>query len=319
MCHQCGFESEYPNPLKAHLKFHCNVLGTGVTLVHDRNCLEGATNITSPEQKKILYPEDRQQQSYSNASYDKREFPYNNCSEIPRIFIPKFCDPQTSIVKPHTQEFNSVKCEVTYGLSEFCYPCSVKTTVLVKSRLTQNNTRPSNKITYHQGASPVCCTPNSSLNCSSNDMRQLPCLSLSNSMNNERYQSSCMSPSNGRDDEQIDVLHRSFLALSSKRGHLCLYCGKFYSRKYGLKIHLRTHTGYKPLKCKICSRPFGDPSNLNKHVRLHAEGDTPYKCKHCGKVLVRKRDLTRHIKSRHQDSYWFSTLFGLFLTLFALE
>ncbi|RXG55656.1 PR domain zinc finger protein 13 [Armadillidium vulgare] len=57
-----------------------------------------------------------------------------------------------------------------------------------------------------------------------------------------------------------------------KGGHLCLYCGKVYSRKYGLKIHIRTHTGYKPLKCRICFRPFGDPSNLNKHVRLHAQG-----------------------------------------------
>ncbi|XP_046753828.1 histone-lysine N-methyltransferase MECOM-like [Diprion similis] len=88
----------------------------------------------------------------------------------------------------------------------------------------------------------------------------------------------------------------------SKQGHLCIYCGKVYSRKYGLKIHIRTHTGYKPLKCKYCLRPFGDPSNLNKHVRLHAEGDTPYKCELCGKVLVRRRDLERHIRSRHQDA-----------------
>ncbi|KAJ9584407.1 hypothetical protein L9F63_021245, partial [Diploptera punctata] len=85
----------------------------------------------------------------------------------------------------------------------------------------------------------------------------------------------------------------------SKQGHLCIYCGKIYSRKYGLKIHIRTHTGYKPLKCKFCMRPFGDPSNLNKHVRLHAEGDTPYRCNLCGKILVRRRDLERHIKSRH--------------------
>ena len=85
----------------------------------------------------------------------------------------------------------------------------------------------------------------------------------------------------------------------NKRGHLCIYCGKLYSRKYGLKIHLRTHTGYKPLKCKVCLRPFGDPSNLNKHIRLHAEGDTPYRCEYCGKVLVRRRDLDRHIRSRH--------------------
>ncbi|XP_012245452.2 PR domain zinc finger protein 13 [Bombus impatiens] len=93
----------------------------------------------------------------------------------------------------------------------------------------------------------------------------------------------------------------------SKQGHLCIYCGKVYSRKYGLKIHIRTHTGYKPLKCKYCLRPFGDPSNLNKHVRLHSEGETPYRCDLCGKVLVRRRDLERHLKSRHQENIIDST------------
>lgn len=68
-----------------------------------------------------------------------------------------------------------------------------------------------------------------------------------------------------------------------------------------LSIH-RTHTGYKPLKCKYCLRPFGDPSNLNKHIRLHADGETPYRCELCGKVLVRRRDLERHLKSRHQEN-----------------
>ncbi|RUS74799.1 hypothetical protein EGW08_017428 [Elysia chlorotica] len=101
------------------------------------------------------------------------------------------------------------------------------------------------------------------------------------------------------DKEPLDLLPQAYFANKSKKGHLCIYCGKVYSRKYGLKIHMRTHNGYKPLKCKICSRPFGDPSNLNKHVRLHAQGETPYRCDYCGKVLVRRRDLDRHIKSRH--------------------
>ncbi|ENN71550.1 hypothetical protein YQE_11778, partial [Dendroctonus ponderosae] len=103
------------------------------------------------------------------------------------------------------------------------------------------------------------------------------------------------------DDARIECLVSSLG--KAKQGHICLYCGKCYSRKYGLKIHIRTHTGYKPLRCKFCDRPFGDPSNLNKHVRLHAEGNTPYKipsrCDLCGKILVRRRDLERHLKSRH--------------------
>lgn len=84
-------------------------------------------------------------------------------------------------------------------------------------------------------------------------------------------------------------------------GHLCIYCGKVYSRKYGLKIHIRTHTGFKPLKCPYCSRPFGDPSNLNKHVRLHVQGNTIYRCPvaECDKILVRRRDLQRHMQTQH--------------------
>ncbi|KAK9870633.1 hypothetical protein WA026_008195 [Henosepilachna vigintioctopunctata] len=105
------------------------------------------------------------------------------------------------------------------------------------------------------------------------------------------------SPTMKDDEAQIESLVSSLG--KTKQGHLCVYCGKCYSRKYGLKIHIRTHTGYKPLECKYCKRPFGDPSNLNKHVRLHAEGNTPYRCDLCGKVLVRRRDLERHLKSRH--------------------
>lgn len=106
---------------------------------------------------------------------------------------------------------------------------------------------------------------------------------------------------------------------ASKQGHLCIYCGKVYSRKYGLKIHIRTHTGFKPLKCKFCLRPFGDPSNLNKHVRLHLQSTQSnaasmsdvdinvdddveamgFQCQLCHKTLARARDLQRHMETRH--------------------
>lgn len=86
---------------------------------------------------------------------------------------------------------------------------------------------------------------------------------------------------------------------TSKTGHLCIYCGKVYSRKYGLKIHIRTHTGFKPLKCKFCLRPFGDPSNLNKHLRLHEQNESSHQCHLCHKVVSRRRDLQRHMETKH--------------------
>jgi len=89
----------------------------------------------------------------------------------------------------------------------------------------------------------------------------------------------CLTPEKTTDTSDPQAQLESIVSNMGKarNGHMCLYCGKLYSRKYGLKIHIRTHTGYKPLRCRICHRPFGDPSNLNKHIRLHSDGNTPYR------------------------------------------
>jgi hypothetical protein len=79
-------------------------------------------------------------------------------------------------------------------------------------------------------------------------------------------------------------------------------------------------SGFKPLKCKYCFRPFGDPSNLNKHIRLHTQGNdhhhnqhhhhnphsnsstenqAAYRCHICNKSLLKRRDLLRHMQLSH--------------------
>ncbi|CAN0148530.1 unnamed protein product [Lampetra planeri] len=104
-----------------------------------------------------------------------------------------------------------------------------------------------------------------------------------------------------------------------RAGHPCPICGKLYTRRYGLRIHVRTHTGHKPLRCAVCQRRFGDPSNLNKHVRLHGgrghvapsrprpppsprprgAADPSHRCHVCGVTTKRRRDLARHVRARH--------------------
>ena len=86
------------------------------------------------------------------------------------------------------------------------------------------------------------------------------------------------------------------------QGFRCDYCGKEYCRKYVLKIHMRTHTGFKPLQCKVCDKSFSDPSNMKKHVKLHEAEDSGHECAHCGRSFVRYRGLLSHLKSKHPQT-----------------
>ncbi|XP_029449329.1 GDNF-inducible zinc finger protein 1-like [Rhinatrema bivittatum] len=53
----------------------------------------------------------------------------------------------------------------------------------------------------------------------------------------------------------------------------CPFCGKVISSKCGLTVHIRTHTGEKPYKCKHCPANFAQRSTYNTHIRkIHESG-----------------------------------------------
>ena len=71
-------------------------------------------------------------------------------------------------------------------------------------------------------------------------------------------------------------------------------CSKKYCSNIRLNVHIRTHTGEKPYKCKIYLKSFNENGNLKAHMSRH-EIEKKFKCKFCDKSYKSNGHLKEHI------------------------
>ncbi|XP_075160933.1 uncharacterized protein LOC142233788 [Haematobia irritans] len=83
----------------------------------------------------------------------------------------------------------------------------------------------------------------------------------------------------------------------------CNVCGKKTARKASLIIHMRQHTGEKPLKCKSCKFSTRDPSVLHKHQMRHNRDGVKLKCDLCEFSCIQANAYKHHIRLNHIEHY----------------
>lgn len=92
-------------------------------------------------------------------------------------------------------------------------------------------------------------------------------------------------------DSRLSKDHQS--ASDEGKPHRCCQCGKIFTRKRHLRMHLQRHAGQRQFLCQYCGKMYRDRNSLTLHQRIHT-GEKPFRCRWCDKAFARSAALRCH-------------------------